>query len=173
MSALPEKLSLRETMHGHGAKGMAFYRYADKEYGVHMEARRANSRERFIETFTWDYLPGQSFPTYAALCEAAKAVTADDIAAEKAMYPYLRSSELVGDDDFANACRLCKGPGFLVIHLAHNWQPVEDSYATLCKDHQFLAQHPQALHEALLAEVAERRDRAAKSQLFAATGGAS
>lgn len=161
MSTLPTELSLRETMHGHGAKGTALYRYADREHGVHLEARRATSRERFIETFTWDYLPGQTFSTYAALCEAAKGVTDADIAAEKAMYPYVRKAEFVGNRTYSNKCRLCKEDGFLIVHLATNWQPSEDRYAELCNGHRFLADNPKALAEALDAEVAARKARAA------------
>jgi hypothetical protein len=165
MTALPHELSLRETAHGTGVKGMAFYRYADREHGVHMEARRESSRHRFEETFWWDYLPGQIFPSYGALRAAVDSVTPEDIAAEKAMYPYVRKANFVGNRTYSNKCRLCKEDGFLIVHLATNWQPSEDRYAELCNGHRFLADHPQALAEALDAEVAARKARAATKGL--------
>lgn len=172
---LPEKLSMRETAHGHGAKGMAFYTYADGAIGVHMEARRASSRERFVESFWWAYMPGQTFPTYRALCEAALSVTEEQMEAERAMYPYVRSAEPVGERSYQNRCRLCpwgadhgssRKPGVLIVHLAHNWQPSEDSYVELCEDHQHIVQDARALNEALDAEVAVRKARAAAKGLL-------
>jgi hypothetical protein len=170
VTTLPQKLNLRETMHGHGGKGMAFYRYADREHGVHLEARRATSRERFVESFSWDFLPGYTFPSYGALCLAAKGVTEEDIATEKARYPYVRSAKPVGERKYSNSCRLCDKPGFLLVLLAHNWQPCGDSYAELCEDHQQLAQDPRALNEALEAEAATRRARAEAKGLLRLAG---
>lgn len=171
MTSLPATLTLRETAHGTGAKGMALYKSADREHGVHMEARRESSRHRFEETFWWDYLPGQIFLSYGALRAAADAVTQEDIAAEKAMYPYVRKSVFVGNRMYSNKCRLCKEDGFLIVYLATNWKPSEDRYAELCNGHRFLADHPQALAEALDAEVAARKARWAATKVLLTSPG--
>jgi hypothetical protein len=106
--SLPETLTFRESAHGTGAKGMAFYGYRDTGgHGVHMEARRPHGGARFVESFWWEFLPGQTFTTYAALREAAALVSDEQIAAERAKYPFVQSAEPVGQRSYSNKCRLC------------------------------------------------------------------
>lgn len=88
---LPSKLSMKELAHGHGERGMAFYTYEDTEgFGVVMEARREAGARLFIETYRFAWLPHQVYGSYSALCAALEALTDEQVAAEKALWPQMR-----------------------------------------------------------------------------------
>lgn len=87
---LPEDISMKNTAHGHGAKGMAFYSYEDTAgLGVLVDARRAHGRAPFIETWRWRWLPGQHFGGYQELRAAAAELSDEQVAAERAKWPQL------------------------------------------------------------------------------------
>ena len=172
---LPESIQMKNTVHGHGGKGMAFYGYEDTAgLGVRMEARRKDGRSPFIETWTHDALPGREFQSYRALRDVVLPLTPEQIAAETAdKYPLVRELE---PDSCGNACRLCPRPPYVpgqerVKHdtwratIAHAWNDL--SGCSLCDAHmaQFgldgATPDAKALVAALEAEVAERRAKAA------------
>lgn len=169
MPELPEHLFMRETRHGTGDSGLAFYDYEDNAgLGVQMQARRERRGERFVETWFHQMLPGMTFTTYAAMCEAYAKLTPEDIAAEKAMYPYIRELK---KDSCGNACRLCPRPPYMpgsrVLHdtwrvdVATGWRASDGHFASLCHVHKAQFGHdPAALLAALDAEVVARRARA-------------
>jgi hypothetical protein len=166
---LPESLEMRNTLHGHGAKGMAIYGYDDASgLGVRMEARRKDGRSPFIETWFFDALPGREFATYAALREAVLPMSEAQIRSETAdKYPLIREAE---PDPCGNPCRLCPRPPYVPgqdrqkhetwrVTLAYSWKDVHP--CSLCDDHyKRFAEDPNGLRDALAAEVAERIARA-------------
>lgn len=163
---IPDDLTLYSSAHGHGANGLAFYRYADQDgFGVHLEARRESFGKPFIESYWIDALPDQRFPTMLALQLAAEALTDDQVATERAKYPQIRNARPVGERRHQNKCRLCPPeaarPGALIVYLARNWNPVTDHRAELCEDHQSMANDPAGLDAAIKAEVARRAAKAA------------
>ncbi|MGO4764909.1 hypothetical protein AB4120_20475 [Cupriavidus sp. 2KB_3] len=163
---IPDKLTLYSSAHGHGAKGFAFYRYADQEgFGVHLEARRESLGEPFMEAYWLDALPDQRFPTLLALQLAAEALTDGQVAAERAKYPQIRNARPVGERSYQNKCRLCPPedarPGALIVYLARSWNPVTDYRAELCERHKCMADDPAALDRAIKAEIARRAAKAA------------
>lgn len=166
---IPESINLRETLHGHGAKGMAFYGYEDNHgLGVRMEARRKDGRSAFIETWFLDALPDREFKTFAEMRAAALPLTDEDIAAQTThLYPLIRSVE---PDSCGNRCRLCPRPPFdpsatrqkyetWRVTIAYSWK---DSHSlSLCDAHQEqFEKDPAGLKTAIEEEVRQRRDRA-------------
>lgn len=139
---LPASIRMRETIHGHGAKGMAFYGYEDTGgLGVQMEARRENGRSPFVETWFHKALPERKFSAFDAMRTALEALTDEEIEAEASKYPRFRNIE---PDSCGNACRLCPLPPFTGerikhdtyrVHLALGWRAVTDWPASLCEDH--------------------------------------
>jgi hypothetical protein len=176
---IPEKFRIREVIHGHGAKGLAFYGYEDVlGLGVQMEARRGDRRSPFVETWWLAALPDVSFGTLAALRLAAAEITDEAVAAEAAKYPFIRSAK---PDECGNACRLCERPttwpcpkyDTTRVSIATNWRAATDDFASLCADH--MAQYqgdPSGLLAALSAEVAERKARAEARRTASSTMGA-
>ncbi|GJG92886.1 hypothetical protein [Cupriavidus pauculus] len=167
---IPDDLTLYSTVHGHGANGLAFYRYADQDgFGVHLDARRESYGKPFVNSFWLEALPEQRFPTMPALQLAARDLTDDQVATERAKYPLIRSSRPVGERRHQNLCRLCPRsagqPGAVIVHLARNWNPAVDRYVELCDAHGSLSDNPAALDAALEAELAERKARAAAQGL--------
>lgn len=169
---LPKQPAMRNTVHGHGAKGMYFYKHEDVDgLGIHIEIRRESRKHPEVIRFYYDYLPEQFFPDYRTLWDAVAALSDEQHAAEKLKYPLLRSCVPVGERDYGNKCRLCpwpdgRKPGVVIVHLAGNWLPSDDRYTELCGDHQHLAQDPRALWDALDAEVVARRAVAAAKGLL-------
>jgi hypothetical protein len=141
---LPTHLTMRQTAHGSGARGLAFYEYEDAAgLGVQMQARRESYGAAFVETWYHVALPERSFGTFAELAGAVDALTDEQIAAEAANYPRFRS---IKPDSCGNPCRLCPRPtysgGPRVHHdtwrvtVARNWRRVTDSSCSLCKAHR-------------------------------------
>lgn len=172
---IPESVNMRETLHGHGAKGMAIYGYEDAAgHGVRMEARRANGRSPFIETWFLDALPGREFKTFKELRDAALPLTVAEIeAATTGAYPLIKTLE---PDPCGNRCRLCPRPPFdpeapIVKHetwritIAYSWKDLHS--LSVCDAHmERFESDPKGLKEAIDAEVAERRARAAAKGLL-------
>ena len=171
---IPEKISIKNTLHGHGAKGMAFYGYEDTGgLGVRMEARRESGRHPFVERWYLDAMPGREFASFKELREAALPLTDEQIRAETAdKYPLIKSME---PDSCGNRCRLCPRPerytdanGERIKHdtwritIAYSWK--DEHPLSLCDDHleQFQSD-PKGLRAAIEAEVEVRRQRAAKN----------
>lgn len=172
---IPETINIKNTAHGHGAKGLAWYGYEDTAgLGVRMEARRKDGHSPFIETWFLDALPGREFASFGALREAALPLTPEEIeATTSAMYPLIKDVE---PDSCGNRCRLCPrtptldGSGERVMHetwrvtLAYSWK--DQHGLSLCDDH--LARFetdPKGLRDAVEAEVAERKACAAAKGL--------
>lgn len=162
---IPE-LTFRETKHGHGARGMYFYEYADTAgMGVRVQIRReADARS---ETQTWwiDALPGQTFDSVQALQASAERPTEEQAAAERAKWPQVEMEpEFEGS---LNRCRLCpREPHSQANHRAtiHGaWKHISH-YAGLCDEHAKLAENPAALVAALDEEIAARNARAASKK---------
>lgn len=163
---IPDDLTLYSSAHGHGANGLAFYRYADQDgFGVHLEARRESSDKPFVETYWLDALPDRRFPTLLALQLVAEALTDDQVATERAKYPQIRNSRPVGERSYQNKCRLCPPedahPGAVIVYLARNWNPVTDHRAELCERHKDMAEQPAALDAAIKVEIGRRAAKAA------------
>lgn len=167
---IPTHLTMRETAHGVGARGLAFYEYEDTAgLGVQMQARRESSRAAFVETWYHEALPERSFGTLAELAAAVDALTDEQIAAEAANYPRFRS---VKPDSCGNPCRLCPRPTYVggprVHHdtwrvaVARSWRPVTDSCCSLCDHHRALFDCNPAELLAVLAALAARAKEAAE-----------
>lgn len=173
---IPEKIQIRNTQHGSGAKGMAVYGYEDTDgLGVRMEARRKDGRSPFIETWFLDALPGQEFKTFAELRAKALPLTDEQIAAEtRDKYPLIKDA---GPDTCGNACRLCPRtvPSFDVkgervmhdtwrVTLAYSWK--DCTSLSLCDAHMNQYESDaKGLSAAVDAEVAARKARAADNEL--------
>lgn len=82
---LPEVVNMRNTAHGSGANGMAFYSYEAGD--VLMDARRKDGRSPFVETWRYRWLPDGEFHTYADLRDAVNVLSDVQIAAERAKWP--------------------------------------------------------------------------------------
>lgn len=163
---IPDDLTLYSSVHGHGANGLAFYRYADQDgFGVHLDARRESFGQPFVESYWLDALPDQRFPTLLALQLAAEALTDDQVATERAKYPQIRNARPVGERRYQNKCRLCPPedarPGAVIVYLARSWNPVTDHRAELCERHKGMAEQPAALDAAIKAESARRAAKGA------------
>ena len=156
---IPNTVTLRETFHGSGDKGMAVYGHEDTAgLGIMMEARRKDGRSPFVETWWLAALPDQSFATLAELQRAAAAISEEDRECEAARYPLIRSAE---KDSCGNACRLCERPATWPrpkydttrVLVAVCWHPHTDWAASLCADHMAeFGDSPARLLAALRAE---------------------
>ena len=169
---IPERISIRETMHGHGAKGMAIYGYEDTGgLGIRMEARRENSRCAFVETWFLDALPDRSFSSFAELRTVALPMTDEQVhAATIGCYPLIRETR---PDSCGNPCRLCPRPettlganGERIQHetwrvtIAYSWKDLHS--LSVCDAHlEQFQDDPKGLRAAIEAEVQQRRARAA------------
>lgn len=165
---IPESIKIKETLHGHGTKGMALYGYEDTSgLGIRMEARRKDSRSPFIETWFLDALPNREFPSFAALREAALPLTDEQIEAQtSALYPLIKSVE---PDSCGNRCRLCPRPPFVPgaprqkydtwsVMIAYSWK--DEHYLSLCDSHleQFQGD-AKGLKDAIEEEIRVRMSR--------------
>lgn len=149
---------------------MAFYGYEDTAgIGVQMEARRKDRKSQFVETWWLEAIPERSFSSFDELRIAAEGLTSEEIAAEASKYPLIRS---VKPDSCGNACRLCVTPASYPrahhdttrLSVATNWRAATDWCTSLCDDHmQQFATDAAGLLAALKSEVAERKERAARS----------
>lgn len=160
---LPDELKFKETLHGHGAKGMYVYCYTDTEgHGVHVEARRESGARH--ETKKWSHvaLVGQHFPSLDALKGALATVSDEQCAAERAKWPQVTIEP--EHEGSPNRCRLCpRDPLVPAVHritTRNSWVEQDfGHFAGLCDAHRALADDPPALIAALDAEVAERKSR--------------
>lgn len=178
---IPEKIQIKNTLHGSGAKGMALYGYEDTAgLGVRMEARRKDGRSPFVETWFLDALPGQEFKSFAELRAKALPLTDEQIAAEtRDKYPLIKDA---GPDTCGNACRLCPRPSVVLgdasltnpvervkhdtwrVTLAYSWK--DCTSASLCDTHMDQYESdPKGLSAALDAEVAARKARGEANRL--------
>lgn len=172
---IPERIELRETAHGHGDKGMAFYAYADTaNLGVRMEARRQNARSPFVETWYLDALPHREFKSFEALREAALPLTDEEIEARTTkLYPRIRQVE---PDPCGNRCRLCPRLDLIAgtprqrhetwrVVLAYSWKNLHS--LSLCDEHlSKYEMDPKGLKAAIEEEVRQRMERALLKELL-------
>ncbi len=163
---IPMSFNVRMVLHGSKGKGGYLYVYKDVEgLGVTKVIDRKTRRDP--ETYEWlaDSLPGQTFPTLKALAAAMEPVTPEQVAAEAAKYPTMRSEVVIPTDRIHNTrCRLC---GFhtsvtavVEVTVATSWTGLSDwNHVDLCNEHSQLTERPAELVAALLAEVAVRSAR--------------
>ena len=133
---LPPGLKLRETMHGSGARGMAFYVHQDTDdLGVVLTARRETNRAPFIETWRFRWLPDREFSSVAELARALELLTPEDIAAEKARWPRLGTITDLTGKDWPNKCvRHRDRAGVIQAHVDTCWIPSLGLIASLCDE---------------------------------------
>ena len=74
MKPIPDRIPLRIVMFGDGARGMALQVARNEEYGVQVDAKREHRGAKFVEVFTSDHIPDQTFTTFKALREAFNAL---------------------------------------------------------------------------------------------------
>ena len=174
---LPEKINVRNTLHGNKGGGGYVYRYSDTEgLGVNVMIVKEKRGAPEVRRYSFDWLPDLDFPTYEGLRAAVTQLSDERIVAEKAKYPVIRSSQAVKphlDKAYGNRCRLCpfdgvdRRLGTFDFDLAINPDGMNDWYFSLCDDHATqYAFKPVELLAALKNEVAERQaSRDAKPRL--------
>lgn len=124
---LPERVTMKTTMYGDGAKGMAFQRAEDTSgSGVICEARREDRRSPFREAWRYRWLPGRDFATYAELREAVNALDEASIQRERDSWP--KATEF--ESDTSNRCWLDGLPGVKFVTVQTSW--CEHDGAPLC-----------------------------------------
>jgi hypothetical protein len=132
---LPATISMKNTAHGHGNKGMAFYTYEDVEgLGVICDARRRDARSPFVESWRFRWLPDMVFPDMARLIEAIRVLPDEAVEAEKAKWPVLARDTLERDTP-QNKCWL--HPDRPSTHTAYAltcWIESAGQFAPLCAE---------------------------------------
>lgn len=167
---LPEKINVRNTLHGNKGGGGYVYRYSDTEgLGVNVTIVKEKRGAPEVRRYSFDWLPDLDFPTYESLRAAVAQLSDERIVAEKAKYPVIRSSQAVKHkvvSGYVNRCRLCPFdsasavPEAFRFSLAINPDAMNDWYFGLCDDHATqYAFKPVELLAALEAEVATRKAR--------------
>lgn len=133
---LPADLKLRNTAHGSGAQGMAFYTYEDTAgLGVVMQARRETGRARFVQTWRFMWLPDRVCASFAELAEALLPLTDKDIAAEKERWPQLGAVRNLIGMNSPNTCMRHRGrPAVIQASVATCWIPGQGLIASLCEE---------------------------------------
>lgn len=133
---LPPNLTMRNTQHGTGDRGMAFYVHEDTAgMGVVMTARRESSRAPFIEIWRFRWLPGGEFGTVAELARALEPLTPEDIAAEKARWPRLGKITDLAGKDWPNKCMRHRDRlGVIQASVETCWIPGQGLIASLCEE---------------------------------------
>lgn len=133
---LPAKLTMTLEVHGHGAKGMAFYASEARGYDVLLDSRRKDGRSPFVDTWRYRWLPEQTFPNFAALREAVNALAPEAIAAERARWPQLvrdASERLEGGSN--THCWLHKDrPATHNAWVQTSWHKYDGLSALICAD---------------------------------------
>lgn len=132
---LPPGLKIRNTAHGSGDRGMAFYMHEDTAgLGIVMTARRETGRAPFIETWRFRWLPDQQFATIAELARALEPLSPEDIAAEKARWPRLGNVRVL-DAETPNRCmRHRDRHGVIQASVQTCWIPSVGLIASLCEE---------------------------------------
>lgn len=155
---LPERVSMKTTMYGDGAKGMAFQRAEDvSDHGVICEARRQDRRSPFTEAWRYRWLPDRDFATYADLRQAVNNLDEMAIERERATWPRATKFE----SDTQNACWLDRQPGAVFVTVQTSW--CEYDGAPLCAT---CAEQAKADLSVVVRAVAKRcADVAAKAPL--------
>lgn len=154
---------MREIVHGTGRNGFIWYRFEDTGgLRIYHDSKRESRKHPWIDTWWSSHIAGRTFPTAAHLLSALASLTDEQVAAERAKYPMVRS---IGAPLDGNKCRLCphdaRLPAASSVHLAKDWEASHDYYFLLCTEHQAMTVDPVALEAAILAEVEARRKRAA------------
>lgn len=169
---LPPGLTIRNTQHGSGARGMAFYVHEDTAgLGVVMTARRESSRAAFIETWRFRWLPGGEFSTIAELARALEPMTDEQIAAEKARWPRLGIVRDLAGKNSPNRCmRHLDRPAVIQAIVDTCWIPSQGLIVSLCDECRPAAT---GNGQGVVDIMEERRQRVAamKSPLQMLTGG--
>lgn len=72
--ALPDKIQMKMAMYGDGANGAAFQIARNDDFSVQCDAVRERRGKPFVEHWSHDHMPDQTFKTYAELVKAATQV---------------------------------------------------------------------------------------------------
>lgn len=133
---IPAQFKVKETAHGHGDKGMAFYTEEDTEgIGLVRDIRRESSRHLFVSTWRFKWLPDRVFGTVSELAEAVEALTDEQIAAEKAKWPVLTKTTDTSGKDWPNTCwRHRDRKGVLQASAATCWIGGQGLIVSLCSE---------------------------------------
>lgn len=164
---LPDNPRMETTQHGSSRQGGYFYRYEDRAAGVVAEVRRETRRAPEVIAYSYVWLPDKTFASYDELRAAAEAIAEEQVAAERASFPKIRS---VGPATANGECRLCpsvpsrdpreqgrRPPAVVDVSIAVNPDPHADRFCRLCGAHRPLADDARALIAALDAQLAGRR----------------
>jgi hypothetical protein len=132
----PPGLHLRNTIHGTGERGMAYYVHEDTAgLGIVMTARRESSRAPFVETWRFRWLPDQVFSTVAELARALEQLTDEQIAAEKARWPSLGTVRELAGTNSPNTCmRHRDRPAVIQAGVDTCWIRGQGLIASLCEE---------------------------------------
>lgn len=147
---LPPHFIMRDGGSREGSHGYALRCSRDDEgLGVWLEAVRNRWGAPWIQQWTYDWLPGQVFPTLNALREAVSRISEDQIAIERANHPFVRMLREISGRGLANACAVCaretpaaNSEGVVEVYLTRNWRPRCDAYIELCAEHRGLLDNP-------------------------------
>lgn len=133
---LPDNLAVKNTAHGTGAKGMAFYTYEDNAgLGVVMESRRQSRAHVFANKWRFRWLPDREFDTLHDLEAALVDLTEEQIAAEKAKWPELDSVTDVSGSDWPNKCwRHRDRKAAIQAYVRTSWIYGDGAIASLCAE---------------------------------------
>lgn len=152
---LPDTLpALHQALHGHGGKQRWIVVYRNEEFGVSV-----TQTGEYKTWYSWDWMPGR-FGSYGELRDAANALDAAALSAERAKWPQVVQRT---PDPCSNKCRLCDKPprtDHITIQMAPNKDAAggRDQYFNLCTAcTPLLDEGAAAMVERLRAEVAARR----------------
>lgn len=126
---LPDNFPMPASSLGHGAKGMAVHTHRNDEFGVQLEARRERYRHPWVETWTSDHLPDQTFPTFEALREALLAVPDAPAPAWTVI-----STDPKGEG--TSGCYLCRGergPRAYTVRAKTGWRKFDVAMIPSCE----------------------------------------
>lgn len=133
---LPADLKIKNTAHGHGAKGMAFYTDEDTAgLGVVRDMRRESGRHPFVATWRFRWLPNRAFLSFRDLEVALEQVTDEQVAAEKAKWPALAEVTDLTDKEWPNKCwRHRDRPAAIQACVRCSWIHGDVVVASLCAE---------------------------------------
>lgn len=126
---------MKNTAHGHGDKGMAFYEYQDAEgVGIVMDARRESGRHPFVETWRFRWVPNIVFHSLDMLLAALRDLPDATVDAEKAKWPVMREAVRERSIGTGNCWLHTDKPGTHSGWLQGSWIESDCEIAMLCED---------------------------------------
>lgn len=150
---LPNKIPMKECMHGHGRKGSAMYVLVDElDLGIVQVTTREAGNKPFKTLMMFRWLPDETFDSANALGIRLTSLTDEAIAAEKAKWPVLAE---VKPDLPMNKCLRHRDRKSSVRAMVHTcWIPMVAEFAGLCQE---CAPKHDKDAQAVLSAIEERR----------------